>query len=153
MNETMKVLKIKNKYLIGLASWLNEQILPGKLSRERSRFIEILSEQLQRVEKDRIELVKKYAKKDDKEQPIVEDSKYVIEDEVSFNKEYDELINEEFMIDITPSTELRYAIIKKMVIDTDYKFGPKLEDSDAEKMAKIRQMQDYEKWCECFENI
>ncbi len=45
-------------------------------------------------EKKRIELAKKFAKKDDKEEPVIEDGKYVLEDKETFDKEWEKLKKE-----------------------------------------------------------
>lgn len=147
------MLKIKNKYLIGLANWLNEQDLPGKLSRERNRFVETLSEAFQEVEKERMKLIEKHSKKDENEKPIIKDNRYELKNDEEFNKEFLELMDDEFLLDMTPVNQLRIKMMKNIILETDYKFGPKETDSDQEKIAKIRQMQDYDKWCEAFETI
>ena len=61
----MASLKIQNRYLLGLASWLNEQALAGRESRERSRFVTIVADQLAVVEKERKDIIDKYAEKEE----------------------------------------------------------------------------------------
>ena len=50
-----KAFKLQKKYLVGLATWLNNQALSGKLSRERTRFVALLAEGVHELEKERKE--------------------------------------------------------------------------------------------------
>ena len=58
-------LKLKKQYILGLASWLSEQSLAGRESRERSRFVELASQQLTETEKERKAIVEKYVEKNE----------------------------------------------------------------------------------------
>jgi len=140
---------IENSYVLGLASWLAEQELSGKESRVRTRFVKQLADRHQETDKFRQELLDKYAKKDEKGERVVNEQQNVVLDDVEgFTKEINDLYQEEFTIDLD---EKSFEILKNIVLNTDYVFGPKENDNDQERLAKIRQANDYEEWCQAFE--
>lgn len=154
-----KALKIKNNLLLSLASWLNEQSLAGRESRERSRFVTVVSEHLQTVEKERQEILEKFTKKDKDGKPKkitvdkVEQWDIDEKDIKVLEKEITELLDEDFALDIGEGHKAKIKTVKDIVLNTDYKFGPKEDSSMVEQQAKIRQMNDYDKWCEVFEDL
>lgn len=73
------------------------------------------------VEKNRIELVEAFSVTDKKTgRPVVKDGKYEIQEgkQAKFDKEYVDLMNEECIIDILPSTEKDLGDIKQIINDT-----------------------------------
>ena len=58
-------LKIKKQYLLGLGTWLNEQQVSGRVSRERTRFVTKIQEELAEIDKERITIAEEYAEKDE----------------------------------------------------------------------------------------
>lgn len=156
----MTSFKIKNKYVLGLASWLNDLQLYGKESRERTRFVSVLSERLAETDKFRNSMVEKYVEKgeDGKSKTKVGDDGVEVwdikaEELPKFEKEYNELMDEDFVLDVLDGNKEKTKVVKDIVLNTDYKFGPKEGDSVQEKMAKIRQAAEYDKWCEAFEAV
>lgn len=156
----MNSFKIKNKFLIGLGSWLNELQLSGKESRERSRFVSLIVDGLTENEKFRSELIKKYAEKDADGNPrkkidetVGEVWDLTPENQEAFAKEYTELMDEDFIIDVLEGNKEKIKVVTDIVLNTSYVFGPKEGDSTEEKTAKIRQMNDYGIWCESFEAV
>lgn len=158
----MASLKIKKGFIVGLASWLNELNLSGKESRERTRFVKVLSDEWQKIEEDRKEIISRYVAKeedgawkktvDNSSGKEVEVWDLSAEDKDKVTQETVDLYNEEFVLDITEANKERMALIKEIVLNTDYKFGPKETDSFDEKLAKMRQAGDYENWSEAFES-
>lgn len=154
-----KALKIKNRYLVGLGSWLQEQQLSGRESRERTRFVTLLQEQLNDVDKHRNEILEKYVGKDDKGnwKTVVDNGKEKLDvpadQEEAFFKEIEDLMDEEFVLDLLEGNKQKIRTVKDILLNTDYKFGPREGDSAEEREARIRQAADYEKWCEAFEAI
>lgn len=144
--------KIKNYYVLGLASWLQELNLSGKESRVRSRFIKILSDRYQETDKFRQELVEKYGRKgsDGKVETTDDGKSFIVDDKEAFIKEINELYDEEFVINLEDYDKV---ILSDIVLNTNYVFGPKDDMSQDEKVAKIRQANDYEMWCKSFEEI
>src|SRR5260221_281581 len=64
-----KVLAIKNYQILPLAIWLGKQKLHGTESRHRTRFIKLLQERSEEIEKERIGMLEKNQEKtkDDKD--------------------------------------------------------------------------------------
>ncbi len=159
METTTGAFKIKKRFLLGLASWLNLLPLAGKESRERSRFVTLASEALKEMEAERKEIVSKYAKKDengDLEKTVDNGmERYVIEDGKTeeLEKDYTELLDEEWVLDIGEGHKSKIRVVSDIVLNTDYKFGPAEGDSPEETEAKVRQANDYEKWCLAFEAV
>lgn len=157
----MNSLKIQNKYLVGLASWLNELPLGGSESRERTRFVRMLVDRITENEKFRGELLDKYVEKEtdgQKKKKIQETTGEEVwdiseENSVLFAKDYADLMDEEYIMDILDGNKQKLKVIKNVVLNTDYKFGPKEGDVGAERVAKIRQANDYEEWCKAFEAV
>jgi hypothetical protein len=152
-------LKIQNRFLVGLGSWLNDQQLSGRASRARTRFVEDMQVELNHIEADRVKMLEGLADKDENGAPKKEkdeatgQEKYVISDEAAakFAQEYSALLTEDCIIDITDANRERMDEIKGIVLNTDYRFGPQEGDSDAVRQMRVRQMNDYPHWCEAFE--
>lgn len=145
----MKI-EIKNSHVLPLANWLSELNLNGRQSRERTRFVKTLANRHQENEKFRMELVEKYAKKDKKGKIVkTEDGENIqIEKIEEFTKEATDLYEEKFVVDLLDES---YEILKDIVLNTNYVFGPNPSSTQEEKLNKIRQANDYDVWCEIFE--
>lgn len=136
---------IKHRYVLGLGMWLSKLALIGRESRERTKFVEMLQEDLNEIEKMRLEILKKYADKDDKgelvmiEEEETKSKKYSIPDEKmsEFNNEYMSFLDEDFVIS-GPGNIQRLKIVKSIVLDTQEKIAPELASN-------------YNVWCESFE--
>ena len=133
-------MKLKNSEINGLAEFLAKEKLGGKASRMRTKFLKILNEAINEIEGFRKELLEKYSKKDDEGKALIKDNSYVIEDVEAFNKEYLELMNEDFIIDETESKREMLQHIKRILDNTETEFDG----------AKAFQ---YDIWCEAFENL
>lgn len=156
----MTSFKIQNKFLVGLASWLSEIQLGGIESRERTRFVNILVERIQENEKFRLELLDKYTEKDEegnkkKKMNEFEEEVWDLspENTILYTKEFGELMDEDFVMDILDGNKQKIKVMKEVVLNTNYVFGPRDTDSPQEKIAKIRQMNDYDSWCQAFEKV
>ena len=161
----MKILKFKNYHVynspLSLQMWLLSLELDRKPSRARSRFIKMTVENAKAIEEYRQELIKKYGKYNEKK--VTRDGKEVVEKELvrnmtvdpetgkeveqiqladagAYNKEFGELLEEDFIIDVTPAVEVTINTIKDLVLNTNAKFSGKLATL-------------YDEWCDCFESI
>lgn len=158
-----KSLKIKKGKIVGLANWLVNQKLDGKKSRNRTRFVKVLVEEVKTLEEERAQIVEKYvAKEKNKEgnetykKELVDNVEFfVFEDgnKEKFEKEINDLFSEEFIVVINESNTENISIIKNIVLNTKYLFGCDSDDSEEEKNKKIQEQNDYESWCEIFEAI
>lgn len=157
----MTSFKLKNKYLVSLGSWLNELSLQGNESRERTRFVNMLIERINENEKFRTELLDKYVNKDEsgqKKKTTNPETKEEVWDISEHNmneyiREYSELMEEDYVMDILEGNKQKLKVMKEAVLNTKYIFGPQEVDTPQEKLAKLRQMNDYEIWCQAFESV
>lgn len=144
----MEPLKLKNYLLIPLAKWLMDQELPGRMSRSRNRFLDIIRPRFEEIENTRLELGKKHAKKDEKGNPIeieqdgVKRFDMTDEGREAFRKDYTEYINEESVFDVTAANEADMKVVAKVVLETDEKFSDAPENPIATH---------YSEWCTAFE--
>ena len=133
-------MQIKNSEINGLAEFLASEKLGGKASRMRTKFLKILNESVNETEGFRKELLEKYSKKDDEGEALIDNNSYVLEDAETFNKEYLELMNEEFIIDETESKREMLQHVKRILENTNTEFEG------------VKAFQ-YDQWCEAFENL
>lgn len=138
-----------------LATWLLDQALPGKMSRMRHRFIDIIKPVIIEMGKQRKEYVEKYAEKDKdgKVKKIFKDGKETDglkikpKNEEKMNKEWKEYMEEDFLIDITKSNDDCIQEVKGILLNTTYKFKDYVDKNGFSKpMASW-----YDQWCEAFE--
>lgn len=86
------------------------------------------TEKFNEFETKRIELNKKYAKKDEKGEPIIEKDAYILENKEEFEKEY-ELLKEEYKEEITKREEQNKELVKFLKEETTFElFKVKKED-------------------------
>lgn len=152
--------KIKNRFLTGLVQWLQLQSLSGKESRERTRFSVICQERVKEVNGFYSALIEKFVEKDTKghfktrEQEGVQIYSFKTKkEEEEYIKEVNDLFEEEFKMENTPLNKEMLVVIKNIVLNTDYKFGPKDSETPVQKQASVRTANEYEQWCQAFENI
>lgn len=159
----MKILKFKNYHVynsnLSLQAWLMGLELERKPSRTRSRFIKMTVDNAKEIEDARQELIKKFGKYTEKKvknggkEEIEKELVYVIDprtgqktdqielaDPNAYNKEFGEILEEDFIIDVTPAVEGTIMAIKDMVVNSDAKFSGRIATL-------------YDEWCDCFENI
>lgn len=137
---------IQRKYILGLGKWLQTLALSGRESRERTKFVESIAEEVKESELVRLEVIKKYAEMDEdtKELVLKEENgsqHYVIPDEKLplFQEEIAKYMDEDFVISGEGNRQ-RLRTIKSVVLDTQ----EKIEGDMAI---------DYDKWCEAFEKV
>lgn len=161
----MKTLKLKNYFLTMTANdkegktldftiqnWLNKQMLHGKVSRARTRFLKLIAPRMQEINEEKQKLIEENAEKNKDKELIYLDAKgkettdkakstqYKMKDAGKFQKDYTNYLQEDFVIDITGATEDTIYGVKTIILDTEEEFK--------EDMSSI-----YNEWCEAFENI
>ena len=111
--------------------------LHGTECRARNRFVRIISERAGEIEKERIALNEKYA---DKKKPKLDNGNYNITPAKleKFKKEYEDLMNEKFVIDILPSNKDDIGLVKNLIFNS-------------QKGLNIFEGQMYEQICQAFE--
>ena len=156
-----KELRIKNVHIHEFCGWLNDLYLEPIASRIRTTFIEMCTNHLNNyVEKERIEIVRKYASKDEEGNPImILDAQgrklYDIppEKNAEMNVEYNELLQGDFIIQIDDKNVEMIKIIKKIVLEPEYRFGPREGDPMNIKKAKVELSTKYNEWCKAFSGL
>ena len=130
--------------MLGLGNWLQGLSLSGQDSRNRTKFVEQLAEEVKENEATRIEIIKKYAVLDDKGEPVLiekEDGSknYDIPDDKlqDFQKEFSEYLNSEFICGGV-GLKTRLEVVKSIVLNTTEKIDPKIAS-------------DYDAWCDAFD--
>jgi len=117
-----KSIKLKNYHLNSLYSWFNMP-LHSKYARARNRFLRIIIARIEEIEEERKKLLNKYAKKDKDGKEIIENNNYVLGENLeAFNKEYGEMIQEEYVIDILPSNREDIYIVRDMLLNLKKEF-------------------------------
>jgi len=155
-----KAFKIQKAYVNGLATWLNALQLGGRDSRERTRFVSILADELKTIDAERVSIIEKYVTKDENNewQKIVDSDGLERWDvpadlEADLNKDVLELYQEDFVLDIGEEHLAKIKAVRDIVLNTDFLFGPSEDDSNVDKIRKIREANDYEEWCKAFEAL
>ena len=133
-------MQIKNSEINGLAEFLASEKLGGKASRMRTKFLKLLNESVNETESFRKELLDKHSKKDDEGNALIENNSYILEDAEAFNKEFTELMLEDFIIDETESKREMLQHIKRILDNTNTEFEG------------VKAFQ-YDTWCEAFDNL
>jgi len=138
---------IQRKYLLGLGNWLMQLSLQGQDSRNRTKFVEQLSEEVKEQEETRLEIIKKYATIDETTgEPVLvkkegQADHYDINDAnmPAFEKEISDYLNKEYICG-GPGLKTRLLAIKDIVLNTTEKIDG-------------RTATDYDAWCNAFENM
>lgn len=139
---------IPRKYILGLGKWLQTLSLFGRESRERTKFVETLSEEIKESEQVRLEVLKKYADLDpETKEPIIIKNEtdgsqhYQVPDEKisNFAEEMGKYLEEDFVIS-GEGNKQRLKNIKEIVLNTQEKIDPAIAA-------------DYDKWCEALEKV
>lgn len=135
--------KIKRKYILSLGQWIAGLALSGQQSRNRTKFVEQLSEEIKESELVRIEIVKKYGVLDEKGEPklVEKDGKnhYDIPDDKleAFNKEIADYMEQDY-VSGGPGLETRLRMVGEIVLETQEKITGDIAS-------------DYDAWCDAFE--
>jgi hypothetical protein len=113
----MKVINLKNYHLEPFLKILNYNMSFQK-GRVKKRIVSVIGDKFNAIEKDRLDLVNKFAQKDKSTgKPISEGGHYKFTDGnfEKFQKEFLKLSNEDCLIDVLPSIEKDLGEIKDMM--------------------------------------
>jgi hypothetical protein len=154
----MDKLTLKNYFFysgglsLTLQSFLNSLMLHGKECRERARFVKMIEGRVLEVETERVKIgeinCKKnkkgelvYADKDGKETTDKNQSRsFIIDNQEAFQKELQEYLAEEFIIDITPANKQTILTVKDLILNSN-------KDMNGQESIA------YIEWCESFEQV
>jgi len=112
----MKTLKLKNMDLNIIGKALNYP-MKFQQGRVKNRFIKLLADKAELMEKSRQEMLKELCKKGEDGNPIQDKGQYTFtpENQKKFGEEYSKLVNEEVLIDVLPSFEPDLPVVKQML--------------------------------------
>lgn len=148
-------ISFKNHQLVPFVKFLESQELQGKESRLRTRFVKLFLPRIQENDTERVTILKKHAEmkdvdgassivyldKDGSETTNEREGVNVkIGDVEKFNEEYVALMNEEFVLDVTPASKEMIFTVKDVVLNSK----TALKGLDAVY---------YDLWCETFEAL
>ena len=119
-----KNITMKNYEVEPLKQFLAEIPLKGASSRMRTRFINILNDQINLISEERNVLVEDYAKKDDEGNSVTETTEdgrlfVIIEDKEQYNKEILKLMHEDFIYGVSPEKEQMISSVYDALINYD----------------------------------
>lgn len=138
-------MKMKNIEVEKFAEFLMGIELKSSESRLRTRFVKsVLAERMNLIREEHTDLIKEFARFDNDGNPMVvkvdgQDA-YDVPDRKAFNKEYNALMYEEFIIDETEERKEMLLSIKDVILNIDMTF-------------KGREAMEYDRWCEIVEEI
>jgi len=125
-------LTLKNYHLDGLNKILDVPLSGGE-ARKRSRFVKCLTERRQENEVNRQEILKKVCSKDEKGEPIIEvhgegqeqvkTFKLTDEAKAQFQKEFEEMVREDFVLEINAENLEEFKLAKKLVLECGIEFS------------------------------
>lgn len=137
-------MKLLNIEVEPFANFLMGIELIGKQSRLRTRFAKMLMEQVRMIDEEHQELIRQFAKFDEDGKPYIVQingkDAYDVPDRESFNREYNLLLSEEFIIDQTEERKEMLLFIKDIILN-------------CEKTFKGREALEYDRWCEIVEEV
>jgi len=135
-------MKIRNYNIPLLADVLYGLKLKGKESRMRTRFRKMILEHYANiVEPERLQLIEEYAVRDENGEILYEDEeKTRITLKADFYSEFNELINEYYIIEENETNKDMLLNIAQIMLNADYDFSEDLADL-------------YDIWCDEFEKI
>lgn len=158
-------LRLKNSLVIPLANWLHKQLIHGNQSRARTRFIKLISDRVEEIEKTRLELLEKYSATNEKGEKVYLDkdnkdttdvnvrAAYKIGDIPGFNKEYGDYLAEELVLDITAQTKETINGVKDILLNTNWAFSNELPMVEGKPDQTALLAHTYDEICQAFENI
>lgn len=119
--EKVDRLLFHNAHVVYLNRWLDTP-LHGKQSRARNRIYRIVKAIAEEVEEERQKLIEKHAKKENGKR-VMEGNKFVMKNQEKFQKEWDALLAEERVLDILPSNENDWKVVREIMDEHPAAFG------------------------------
>lgn len=137
-------MRIKNFEIKPFIDFLMNLELIGKKSRMRTRFVKLLMERQMLINEEHQELLKQYSELDEEGNPKVVEKDgellYDVKDKISFTREYNILLNEDFVIEETEDKKEMLLTVQDIVLNCEMMF------KGAEALL-------YDRFCEILEEI
>ncbi len=121
----MDTINLKNYHINSFMKTLN-YAMPFARGRVKNRILIILSEKAEALEKSRIEILNGLADKDKEGKPVLVNNQFKISDKnrVKFEEEYQKMMNEDCIIDVTPSLKADIGSVKDMINTSTVNLDP-----------------------------
>lgn len=128
MTQTQKALRLTNEQVMNLRGWLDTP-LHGEDNRTRNKIYKTLLDQVSIIEKDRLEILKRLAEKDDKGEPKMKDQMNPLTGRIEkvydltpdnlkkFDDEWIKIKEDEFVIDILESNKKLIPAVKTLLVE------------------------------------
>ena len=115
----METINLKNYQIESFIKVLSYP-MPFSKGRIKNRFMSILMEKAHLIEKNRLEIINELVEKDKENQAIIENGSFKMgQNATKFQEEYEKLMKEDCIIDITPSLKVDLGPIKDMINKSD----------------------------------
>lgn len=122
-----QTIRMYNLEVEPLANFLIDLKLKGRDSRMRTRFIKQLQERLQLIRDEHLELIKQHSHLNEDGEPKTKEvdgqQVYDVKDQNAFNIEYQELMGEEFVIEVTESNKSMIEVLSNAILDSDEEYS------------------------------
>lgn len=121
--EIVSSITLKNYHIRPLVQILDVP-LHGQQARSRNRITSIFTERGRDLEKARLDLIKKFGKKDKEGNTEIDPitKNYNLENPAEFQKEFQAMMSEDSVFDILPSNRDDFKRIKEVVLDCKIDF-------------------------------
>lgn len=127
---TVSTFKIKNK-LLRVFNVLIDVPLHSEQAVARNRISKLIEEKFAEFETDRLDLIERYAKKDEKTGEKIldeEGTNFLLADSKGFDRDWEILRNTPAVFDVLPSNRQYFKTIAKVIQNTDMKMDIELTD-------------------------
>ncbi|MFC4304099.1 hypothetical protein [Cohnella boryungensis] len=114
-------MKIKNGQIDFYTRWLLNQLkLAGKKNRMRMKFLEILAARGEELRKYHLQLLKEHCSLDEQGNPVIvqaegEQRRYEVMDELAFEQDFRELLEEAFTIEENEENKEMLLVLKESI--------------------------------------
>lgn len=154
-------LKIKNRFLVDLGAWFNEQKLSGAQSRARTKMVEFIVAGIEAYEAGRKEIIGEFVNKEEdgtwKKIAAVDNSPERWDIDAAkipeVEKEYAALSEEDWILDVQESNTAVLKQARDILLNTDYLFGPREGEPREDTVMRVKTMGEYPAWCDAFEAL
>lgn len=154
------MLKLKNGFFQDLLNFLQSCSLPAPLSRVRTRFAGKLSVIVKEIDDQRIEIIKKYAKKDAEGNPVVifgdgGVGTYEVDDgQMGYiNDEYGKILDQEREVPVEYFGTEDFRVIRDFIMNPGLNFGPGNISDEKQRANAVNLSNQYQVWADAFESV
>lgn len=121
--------QLKNK-MLKFFNHLIDVPLHSEQAVARNRISKLVKEKFDEFEADRLDLIEKYAKRDDKKEKMLDEKgeNFLLEDQEAFERDWEILRSQEAVFDVLPSNRQYWRTIRDVVKNTKLEMDIELTD-------------------------